>query len=510
MPTYNELDRREVQKHLHDRWWRLNHLYYVKNEKGEKVLFKPNEVQQEIHDNLWYFVIIPKARQLGVTTFFTILYLDQVLFSENKTAGIIAHRQEDLKKIFRNKIRFAWDNLPTWLRSRIGNPKTDSQYELEFPNGSNIFVSMSVRSGTVQFLHISEFGYICYKFPEKAEEIVTGSINAVHPGCMVSIESTAKGKEGYFYDFCMEAQKNQQEGRKLSKTMFKIFFFPWWRDKRYVDDSDVVIDNEMQKYFTMVEGRIGKKLSDAQKRWYINKANLNKDKIYSEYPSFMEECFQQSTAGAYYSKQMESVYKENRIMKLPVDVSIPIDTFWDLGVNDFNVILLVQTIGPQIWFVDMIWGRGEGLKFYVKELEKRRELHGYKYRNHYFPHDIQVQDLSTGITRKQTLSQLGMAGMHHGEKWPILDGIDLVRNLFPRFWFDIEKCDRLHRALFNYRKDFDKKLGQFKDRPKHDSNSHFADPVRLLGHFWRESFGTNYATFDDTPHGESKDQCFFA
>jgi len=214
----------EIQERLGDRLWRLNNLYYIKDKKGKKVLFNMNEVQKEIHDGLWFFNIIPKARQLGITTFFAILYLDQILFSENQTAGIIAHRQEDMKKIFRNKIRFAWDNLHPWLKEKIGEPNTDSAYELVFPNGSNIFVSMTTRSGTIQFLHVSEFGYVCQKFPEKAEEIVTGAINSVDAGQMVSIESTAAGREGYFYDFCMEAEKTRKEGRSFHRSTLRFSF----------------------------------------------------------------------------------------------------------------------------------------------------------------------------------------------------------------------------------------------------------------------------------------------
>ena len=95
----------EIQAKLGDREWRLNNLYFIKDEKGDKVLFRLNEVQKELYDNLWFFNIVPKARQLGVTTFFTILYFDQVLFSKNKTAGIILHRAEDMKKVFRSKSR---------------------------------------------------------------------------------------------------------------------------------------------------------------------------------------------------------------------------------------------------------------------------------------------------------------------------------------------------------------------------------------------------------------------
>ena len=120
----------KLQETVGNRKWRLNNLYYVKDENGNKVLFKMNKVQEYLHDNLWFFNIVPKARQLGITTFFAILYLDQVLFSKNKTAGIIAHRQEDMKKIFKNKIKFAWDNLHPWLKAQIGEPDTNTANEL--------------------------------------------------------------------------------------------------------------------------------------------------------------------------------------------------------------------------------------------------------------------------------------------------------------------------------------------------------------------------------------------
>jgi len=96
-------------------------------------------------------MIILKARQLGITTFFSILYLDQVLFNSNKQAAIIAHTDKDTKKIF-GKIKFAWDSLPELLKENLGMPKTETVGELSFPNGSKIFVARSTRGDSLQFL----------------------------------------------------------------------------------------------------------------------------------------------------------------------------------------------------------------------------------------------------------------------------------------------------------------------------------------------------------------------
>jgi len=481
------LDISTIQEKMGDRKWRLNNLYFVKDEDGNKVQFIMNPVQEYLHDNLWFFNIVPKARQLGVTTFFAILYLDQILFSKNKTAGIIAHRQEDMKKIFRNKIKFAWDNLHPWLKTQIGEPDTNSANELvwtdEEGNTSSIFVSMTTRGGTVQFLHISEFGYICQRFPDKAEEIVTGAINSVHAGNMVSIESTAAGRQGYFYDFCMTADRNAKEGRTLTELDWKLFFFPWYLDERYtMPNADFVITSEDKNYFQNLKDRFKIELTDSQKRWYIKKKEMNRDKIFAEYPTTLEEAFSVSVEGAYYAKEMAKVYRENRIKILPPAENVKVDTWWDLGVNDFMVILFVQTVGASIRFIDCYYNTGEGLKHYTDTLRNK----GYSYGKHIFPHDINVKDMSSGITRKQTLYDLGMRDIVVAPKLGIEDGRERVRNIFPRFFFDEEKSLKVYEALGNYRKDWDAKLGQFKDSALHDENSHFADAVRTGACVWRE------------------------
>ena len=108
-PSNLSLNKEELEfwENLRNWKWRINNLYWIKDKHGRKVKFKTNWAQQEVLDGLWFFSIILKARQLGITTFFCILYLDQILFSANKTAAIIAHTDYDTKKIF-EKIKFAW------------------------------------------------------------------------------------------------------------------------------------------------------------------------------------------------------------------------------------------------------------------------------------------------------------------------------------------------------------------------------------------------------------------
>ena len=496
----------EIKEKFSDRKWRLNNLYYVKDEKGNKVLFKMNIVQEYLHDNIWFFNIIPKARQLGITTFFTIFYLDQILFGRDKTATIIAHTEKDMKKIFRNKVKFAWDNMHPWIKKKIGEPDTNTANELSFPNGSIISVALSSRSDTVQFLHVSEFGKICAKYPDKAEEIVTGAINSVHAGNMVSIESTAEGREGYFYEFCMEAERMRKAGMELSALDFKIFFFPWWIDPRYTLEGNFVIPRESEDYFKALKTKHGISLTDGQKRWYVKKEALNRGKMFQEYPSTLDEAFMASIEGAYYAEDMNKVYTQKRIMMLPVVDNYPVDTWWDLGMNDFNVILFVQSVGPQIRFIDCYYNRGYGLSHYVNLLKEK----GYHYGQHVLPHDVEVRDLSTGLSRKSTLFNLGLVNIRVSPKVPkIQDGIDKVRGHFSRFYFDEEKCKPLYEALANYRKEFDARLGTFKNYPRHDDNSHFADAVRNGCAIWSENL-VPADEYEREQYEKQTEQAFFA
>jgi hypothetical protein len=165
----------ELKSNLSNRMWRLRNLYWITDKSGKKVKFAPNDAQVQLLESLWYLNIILKARQRGFTTLLCLLYLDACLFNSNVRAGIVADTLDNVTVIFRDKIRFAYDNLPPSLRDAI-ETEQDQAKELLFGNNSSIRVGTSMRSGTLQYLHISEFGKICRHHPDKAKEVITGSL----------------------------------------------------------------------------------------------------------------------------------------------------------------------------------------------------------------------------------------------------------------------------------------------------------------------------------------------
>ena len=246
--------------------WRLSNLYWITDKAGKAVPFVPNTAQLKFLDEVHTLNLILKVRQLGFTTLCCLIYLDACLFTPHTRAGVIAHRLDDAKVIFRDKIRFPYDRLDDGLRSAVPAVQ-DSADTLTFGNNSSIRVSTSMRSGTLQYLHVSEFGKICAHTPEKAREIVTGALNTVEAGQFVVIESTAEGQEGAFYEMTQRARERAVSGVALTRLDYKFHFFPWWQELPYqLNDAAVVIGTEDERYFANLE-ETGVKLSLAQKRW---------------------------------------------------------------------------------------------------------------------------------------------------------------------------------------------------------------------------------------------------
>lgn len=281
----------KLDPRLADRLWRLNNLYYVINEQGVRVRFKMRPAQYHLLKNLHYKNIILKARQLGFTTFICIFLLDYALFNRNKMVGIIAHTQTDATVIFR-KVKTAWDNFPEQLKDYLKlNALGDSKQEYEFSNGSIMRISTSLRSGTYQAVLITEFGKVCARFPEKAEEIITGTLPAVPVKGLVFIESTAEGEEGRYYEMCQDAMENKRLQRQLTVKDYKFFFFPWYQNPANQVEGDIMIPPQMEEYLAKVEREQHIVIPTAYKSWYFLEQKTQKAKMKQEHPSTPEEAF---------------------------------------------------------------------------------------------------------------------------------------------------------------------------------------------------------------------------
>ncbi len=155
-----------------------------------------------------------------------------------------------------------------------------------------------MRGQTLQYLHVSEMAKIAAKWPEKAREIITGSLNTLSAGQYVFIESTAEGRDGYFYELCKSAERLMDSKNPLTKLDFRFHFYPWMEHPTYsLEPSGIVIPKELQEYFGSIEGKTGKKLNEGQRAWYCKKLESQKEDMKREFPSTSEESWQSSSGG---------------------------------------------------------------------------------------------------------------------------------------------------------------------------------------------------------------------
>ena len=474
---------REITSKLSNRFWRLNNLYRIIDEEGQEVDFRMNWAQRDLYEALWYFNTVLKARQLGFSTFFLLYMLDACLFNSNVRAGVIAQTRNDAEALFAEKIRFPFDHLAPSLKADR-EIRTDRSNELKFSNNSSIRVGTSMRGGTLQFLHVSELGKISAKYPEKAREIRTGALNTIHLGQFIFLESTAEGAGGEFYDQCQRAMKLRDSGKKLNEMEPRFHFYPWWRHPGYVlPAGDAVVTPEDETYFARIEADGGMELSAEQKAWYVTKAEQQGPDMKREYPSTPVEAFEASVEGAYYANEMTRARKEGRITRVPLEATVQVNTFWDLGVDDETSIWLHQEVGKEHRFFRYYHNAGEGLSHYAEWLRQQ----GCVYGKHYLPHDVNVTSLSTGKTRKKTLEGFGVKPIVVVPRIENLaDGIQMVRNVIPKCWFDEAGCAEGIRCLDQYKREWNDKMSVWKNEPRHDAASHGADAFR--------QFATGYKT----------------
>jgi hypothetical protein len=374
-----------------NRRWRLNNLYTCQTKEGRIVPFRLNWAQEALLDGLHECNLILKARQLGFTTFLQLFMLDACLFNSNVRAGTIAHRLDDARVIFRDKVKFPYDMLPEQLKTARPIVK-DSADELIFANNSSIRVSTSMRSGTLQYLHISEYGQLCANFREKAREVRTGALNTVQAGQVVFIESTADGHEGHFYELCEAAQARQRIGGPLTQLDFKFNFFPWWKAPEYeIDPAGVVIEENFRRYFDTLEEAHTISLSPSQRAWYVKKADTQLEDMKREYPSTPEEAFEASVEGAYYAQQMAKAELQQRIGSFSAEPGYKVHTAWDIGIGDDTAIWFFQILPGVVRLVGYYANSGEPMTHYLDKLRDMSIERRWKYGTHHVPHDIQAQ-----------------------------------------------------------------------------------------------------------------------
>lgn len=474
-----------TKKLLSDREWRIDNLYWITDTDGNEIKFKRNPAQMSYFTKRWRRDVIAKARQLGYSTFIAILILDTCIFRSNTVAGIIDVKLDD-GKLKLAKIKFAYDRLPADIRAACPLVKSNTE-ELQWENGSAVRIGTSHRGGTLQILHISEYGKISVNSPEVAKEIKTGALRAVHQNGWAVIESTAHGTAGEFHDMVQRAQAKQNEGSPLTALDYRMHFYGWWIKPEYrIPNNLVVISQELREYFARIapelQANYGVKLDANQQAWYAKQyAELGPDDVKSEFPSIPSELFFNSLEGAYFKSEINKARAEGRIGQLvPFDPTRRVNTTWDIG-EDMTAIWFHQTDNMRHRFIDYYEEEGGSLQVAVGVLDEKAKARRFIYDKHYGPHDLDNRDWGNNAqSRRKTALDLGIKFEVVPRVTVKADSIDAARRMLGNSWFDAEHTAVGVERLENYRKKWNKQLSVFTSEAIHNVASHGSDAFQQI------------------------------
>jgi hypothetical protein len=334
---------------------------------------------------------------------------------------------------FKQAKSIAWDYMKQFT-AKIPNTKfNETELRVDLPNGSRITLLGAENSDGLRGIYldgcvIDEYANIDGKL---FAEIIRPALSDRKGYCVFI--GTPAGMNNNFYDLYQHANGAED----------------WFNYKAKASDTKIVDPEELEKAKEVMGEK--KYMQEFECDWIAN------------------------IEGAIYGEEVAKIEDKNQIARVPYDPTLPVSTAWDLGVADHSSIIFFQQKGTGVQIIDYHEERGHGLPHYIQLLEEKP----YIYKDHFAPHDIDVQEFGNGKTRREIAYQLGVR-FKVVPKLPVEEGIHAVTMLLPRCWIDTDHCKNLIDALRHYHRKYIDKNRMFRSKPVHDWSSHACDAMRYL------------------------------
>jgi len=467
-----------IDTKLSSKFWRMNNLYAIRDKDGVLTKMKLNHSQEKVLRKFKHNKkIILKSRQQGISTLYLAYNLDDVLFKPGYSAGIQSYGQDEADKLSK-RAELMWEELDQDIKDMFGLKLVSNNSKgMTFSNGSVLKIG-NFRGDTLQGLHVSELGKIAKRYPEKAKELKTGAFQAVSVKNKITIESTAEGQTGLFYEMWQTATTRASSTQELTPLDFQPIFLSWMEDPDCTLSYEYPISEDVIEYQKKVKDELDIDLSQEQLWWLAAKMAELGDDFNQEYPATPEMAFATQVEGMYFRAQYLRLQQSSRIQKTKYNPDYGVNVSFDLGINDETVMLFSQVIDGTPYLIDNYHNKDEGIVFYANVL---KELpYSGNYENIIMPHDINVRDYSTGRTRLETFQREGFSNVRVLEKLSFQDSIEAARQFIDIAVFDDTKVMDTLLALQNYRKKYDRALGVFLGTDVHDIHSNYAAALRYM------------------------------
>lgn len=392
--------------------------------------YRPRQHQLQIHNSVRRWNVLVCHRRFGKTVLAINHLIRAALQNELERP-----RYAYLAPLLKQAKSIAWDYIRHYTREIPGVDFNESELRCDLPNGARIQLLGADNPDAIRGIYLD--GVVMDEYAQMSPRVLPEIIRP-----------TLSDRQGWAIFMGTPFGKNH-------------FFDLWHRNQHDPEWYCAMFKASSTGIVPLPE------LADARKM-------MSEDEYDQEY-----ECsFAAGMQGAYYAKQIADAEAQRRITAVPWDPNLPVYTIWDLGVNDSTAIGFVQEdnrLRSYRW-IDYLEDNGQGADYYAKALRDKPYVYGF----HLLPHDVEVQEWASGLTRKAYLTTIGIKPIMVAPKMLINDGIDAVRRVLPACYFDEVKTEGLYEGLRCYRKEYDADNKVFRNRPLHDWSSNPADMFRYF------------------------------
>jgi len=395
-----------------------------------EIPYTPRELQSKLHNELdkYRFAVLACHRRFGKT----VCMLNHLIRAALQN-NLVNPRYAYIAPTYKQAKNIAWDYLKMFAGPIPTTRFNETELRCDLPNGARITLLSSENPDSLRGLALDGvvIDEVAQIEPKLWNEIIRPAISDRKGFCYMI--GTPAGMSNLFYELYQYA---------IADNKWYAYTAPASKTK--------IIDQE--------------ELDAAKKQ-------MGDTKYRQEF-----ECdWVANIEGSIYGKIMKKLEDNKQITLMAYDPTLLVSTVFDIGVGDSTAIVFYQKLGNTIRIIDYYENRREGLPHYIQILKEK----DYIYDKHFAPHDIEVQEFSSGKTRREVAYQLGIR-FKILPKLPLEDGIHSLKMILPRCYFNLDKTKILIDALRHYHRKYNEKMKMFNNKPVHDWSSHACDAMRYM------------------------------
>lgn len=394
--------------------------------------YRPRDAFKPLHNRAQRWAVVVAHRRAGKTVACVNDLIRRALSTSRKDG-----RYAYVAPFYRQAKSVAWDYLKRFSAVIPGLSVNESELRIDYPNGSRIQLFGADNADALRGLFFD--GIVADEYGDWKPSVWGYVIRPAlaDRGGWAIIIGTPKGRN-QFHDVYQRAQVDPA----------------WLCMTIKASESCLLPDGELEA--------------------------LRKELTEDAFRQEMECDFDAALPGAFFGKELWQAEQDGRVRPGLYDPAMKTHAVMDLGFSDDTAIWWFQ-VGKELRLIDCYSNSGMPIAHYNDVLKAK----GYDYGQWlWLPHDARAKSLQTGRSIEEQFRSLGWKTRIVPELG-LIDGIQAARLTMADCLFDTDCAEGID-ALKQYQREYDEDKKCFRDKPRHDWTSHFADSCRYACLVWRE------------------------